>query len=375
MSQQIQVGTNPNAVLFGQQPACTVVNTGLVTVYLGNDATVTAGVDFPLQPGASMHYADGVPVWAVTDSTAPVAGQVQAILDADQAYIPGGSGARVLYDGSMASNPTVGTVPYRAAPSMVGGSITVIVYAKTTTALSGLDNSFVTIRVGDQIPTLPTDAVPSNVNQQWLADTVHSASFRINTAGTSTGNIVVGQPLFTVTFPWTTGSGFMWAVKSTGAYSANSFGIRVLVNQYAVASIVVNAQSMYASASYVLSANGTAAGVWNQNDGSSLYTGNMTQAASTTTLYWLPTLSGPVRIRASATQTGAGSCTMTLVEALVTTSTSQYDTALVSSSAAGSLFGAATYGVWPASPMALQVVTAAGVSLSAFQITISSGAQ
>lgn len=380
MSLQVQVGTSPNAILFGQQRACTVTNLGFVTLYLGEDSTTTAGVDFPLPPGASVRYDDGAQVWGVIDASAPVVGQVQVLFDSDQVFSPAGSGARVVYDGSLVDvSSRLGTVPYRATPYNVYGSITVIIYAKTATnPLAGANDTTVSMYCGETIPTLPKDVPADAVGQGLnLIGQMHTASWHVNTTGMS-ATYFVGQPLFQATFPNVSGSGASWYIDAPGLTRAN-FGVRVLVNQYAVPSTIVTNSCGSALSSLVLTANTTAGatGIWELNGSASWYAGSaggMNQASATTRQYWLPTLSGPVRVRVQSTQTGAAACTMTLYEDTID-GLRQWDTALVSSTAAGSLFGAATYGVWPTSSMCLQIVTAAGVSLANTIISISSGVQ
>ena len=388
MSNAVTVGISSNAVLFGSQRACTLVNTGLVTVYLGEDSTVTAGVDYALTVGASIHYDDYATVWSVTDATAPSIGELQIIFDSEELSVPSNSGSRIVWDTALsATGAANGVVSFASTPSLVCGSVTVMVYAKTTTPFSGSTLSMFSITGGEMIPTLPTDTVPTDPSaQSGQLSQVHTASWKVNQTGLTTSTYV-GQVLFSATFPNLSGSGYFWSISRTGSITTANFGVRVLLNQYAVPSTMVTngAPGGISFVSGVLSANGTAAGAWTQAaTGSPTYvagsgTSPMSQAASTTTAYYLPTLSGPVRVRVAATQTGAGACTMTLYEHIVTSSGTtyplQWDTALVTSAAAGSLFGAATYGVWPTGPMYLQITTAAGVSLSGLQIGITSGVQ
>jgi hypothetical protein len=373
VSNQLNVGTNANGLLWGRQPASTLINSGNVTVYLGDDSTVTPGVDYALIPGASFEYAEGSTVWGITDPDAVEVGRLQVIFDSWGRFEEAGSGTRLLYNAGIDAS-TQKTVAFSGTSSSVFGSVTIDVYVLPgqggTVAGMGLTSAGVIgLTWQEQQPPLLTDVVSLTVpNTQQ-----HSAAYYIKPSGVT--SIVSGAVVASATFPNVTGSAGAWSVSFTNmTLTAGKLGVRVYSTAAPVQQTTVTGAHLY-QVPTLYTANGTVAGSY-VGEGNSFSATGMTQAASTTTRYIFPNLSGPVRVLFTGTQTGAGTVTGTPTMQInaVTDTWQQFDTALFTSAAAGSIFASATYAVWPTGPMGFSVVTPAGVTLSGVTLSLISGA-
>jgi len=100
--------------------------------------------------------------------------------------------------------------------------------------------------------------------------------------------------------------------------------------------------------------------------------------AATTDAY-LPNVPAPARVMLAYTQTGAGTVTATIRTLTDYTGSSaqsvQFDSTLLTTTAAGAAFASAQYGVWPTAATFVRFSVPAGVTLSGIRLTVISGVQ
>lgn len=357
MSATYAVNDYAAQVLQGfQVDATTIVNTGTATVYVGDDSAVSPNGDLALGVGSSLVVDAGATLWAVCDkglsSTVTV---LPAYADRfGYSNSVGRQLTAVTYDGTPG---TSFDYPVDDTPESKLPSITVVLRnarSGATLGAAGWVTGYYLIAVEEAVTDPAVGLYPGNT---------HQAVWSLQSTGAFTGQ---GQPIYAATFPNPSGRSLTVTVTPPAGVAAGVFTIEVYSGDAPVPAVLpwVNSTAIATTGTSWYSAG-------NAYSGS---VSNITGAA--TTDVYLPTVPGPCRLVVSCTQTGAGAVTIVprVMADITTPFSTQYDT-FISSTAAGTLYGAATYGVWPTAPMFVRFTVPAGVSLTGIRVVLVSANQ
>lgn len=352
MAATYYVGSTPDQLLFGSQTdVVTVVNTGASTVYIGDDSAVVTSQVTPLDVGGSIVFYPGQVLWAATaagtNSTLTLFNSVGdrfaygttagAFLGTNESYGAAGNSLNVGFpwDKTMASQ-------YKAVS--IGLTASGLLTATGTWTITWWDYD---------TPTSGFVGIPGYGRKQEVQINIR------NTIGISSPSSFAG-----VVFP-VYGFGGEYqvtppAAAGAGQWSVSVYGLPTAPPQPIPWGLVDNSFD----ATYTWTRYGNA---WICN------VGNV--AASATIPVFTPPVPSPVRIGATYTQTGAGvsQIGLRLGNFSGAPTNMAFDTLLASSTAAGSVQGFATYGVFPTTSNYFQIQTVAGVTLSSTYLYIMSG--
>jgi hypothetical protein len=362
MSARFAVGTSPVQVLYGTQDTAQVVlNTGVSTVYLSDNSNVQVGFDFPLGCGESV-VVDAATVLYATSSG--VGSTLVTLNDyADRFGYPLPTARYLTSSVDTTGTGVSGNIFYDATTPSQFQSLGLSVRFNSTETTGAYTFQFAAANFPNGY-SIGTSSVSGN------------QVFEVVVQFDSSGG-APGTPRFGAVLP-VSGLGGTWSVTPPSGTAAGSYTVDVVGLPYLT------------SQSSAWSKNATASGGGSgSQDPKTVRWGNTfnisglgTLAASSTFDVTLPAITGPVRIAVKYTQTGAGASSAVpymgvgqynFMGAPSFGTKVQYDTAIASGTAAGTVVGFATYAVWPVAPTYLRLTTAAGVSLSSIQITIISG--
>lgn len=355
MSFKAAVGVTPSQVLFGTQAdLVTVVNTGAATAYVSDSSDVNAGGDLALDVGGSLIIAPGAALWAVCD---PGQSTTLSLVNAfGQRFAYGQSVARSLGTTAGGATNATGVVAYDETAGSQFSAVSVSVRFASGAATAG-----------DYVLRFAANAVQPGVTYPGTSSGVgmwYESVVSLSASGVLAANSLL--PMFGVVVP-VNGYGGVWTVTPPSGTPANSYTVDVVGLSQAPA------QAMTWTALTTDTTNQMT------RYGNTYNLSSFTLAASSTLNVQLPVVNGPVRIAVQYTQTGAGASSATPRMTVsqfgppTTYTTQPFDTAIASSSIAGSVTGYATYAVWPVTPTFIRFTTAAGVSLSAIQVTLIAG--
>jgi hypothetical protein len=366
MSARFAVGTSPVQVLYGTQDTAQVVlNTGVSTVYLSDNSNVQVGFDFPLGCGESVV----VEAETVLYATSSGVGSTLVTLNdyADRFGYPSPTARFVTSTTDATGTGVSGNVFYDPTTPSQFQSLGLSVRFNSTPTTGAYTFTF---QSANTVGGYSLGVVPGPISAYQTSEVV------VQYASTGGSNTLL--PQFGAVLP-VSGLGGTWSVTPPSGTTANSYTVDVVGLPY------LTGQSSAWSKNAM--ANGT--GASGTQDSKTVRWGNAfnisglgTIAASSTFDVVLPAITGPVRIAVQYTQTGAGASSAVpymgvgqynLMGAPSFGTKVQYDTAVASGTAAGTVVGFATYAVWPVAPTYLRLTTAAGVSLASIQITIISG--
>jgi hypothetical protein len=338
-------------VLYGTQDTAQIVlNTGVSTVYLSDNSNVQVGFDFPLGCGESLVVDADTVLWATSENGGTT---LTTLNNYGDRFAPSTPVGRLL------SSSTLGTATTNTYSVTVGNGlashvpgIAVIIRAAGVQLYNTLPSGSWLISWDEQ----------GDANTSGLGALKHAAAFYAGVPAVGFGATVANEPIFSAVFPNTSSRGGVVTVTLPAAYAGGI--VEVWATDYPVPATVLGttkASAVMTERTWVQRGN-----TWTVDN----FT--ITAGAATSDIY-LPPLTGPVRVALSLTQAGAGSLTANLRTQTGTSSTSiQWDT-LITSTAAGSLWAGATYGVWPTSVMFMRFVLAAGVTASAATLSLTQG--
>lgn len=350
MSFKAAVGVTPSQILFGTQgDVITVVNTGSATAYVSDGSDVTAGYDLALDVGGSVIIAPGSPLWAVCDTGTSTT--LTLVNQFGERFAYGQPVARSLGATIGGASAVSGVVVYdETAASQFGGMSLAVRFQTGSPTFGEWKFTFTTSAVPPGVVSSP--GFSGGITYESVVNTVYTAGFG-----------VTGLPSFGVVFP-VPAYGGKWYVTPPSGTPASSWTVDVVgVSQPPAQPLTwsVDAGQDAQTVRY----------------GNTFNISGYTLAASSTLNVGLPATNGPVRVAVQYTQTGAGASSatprVTVGQYGTSNTTVPFDVAIASSAAAGSVTGYATYAVWPVTPMFLRFTTAAGVSLSAIQVTVIAG--
>ena len=363
MSARFAVGTSPVQVLYGTQDTAQVVlNTGVSTVYLSDNSNVQVGFDFPLGCGESVVVDASTVLYATSSGVGSTLVTLNDYADRFGYPLPT---ARYLTSSVDTTGTGVsGNTFYDATTPSQFQSIGLSVRFNSTATAGAYTFTFTAVNFPNGYSIGTTSGLSGNQ--------VFEVVVQYSGAGGAPG-----LPQFGAVLP-VSGLGGTWSVTPPSGTTAGSYTVDVVGLPY------VTPQSSAWSRNATITGGGSGS-----QDSKTVRWGNTfnitglgTLAASSTLDVTLPAITGPVRIAVQYTQTGAGASSAVpymgvgqyqSMGAPTFGTKVQYDTAIATGTAAGSVAGFATYAVWPVAPTYVRLTTAAGVSLASIQITIISG--
>jgi len=353
------VNDYPAQVLQGfQRDPTTVVNSGNATVYIGDDSAVSSDGDLALGVGSSLVVDAGATLWAVCADSQESALTVLPAYG-DRFGYSGAVGRQLdafTYDGSglVTGYYAVDDTPESKLPGLT------VVLRQTrsgaTLSAAGWVTGYYTIQVGESVTSSATGTL------QYEGNT-HQAVWSMQSAGAFSSQ---GAVVYAATFPNVSGRSLTVTITPPAGIGNGVISVEVYSTDSTPPAVLPWVNSI---------ANAGTGLTWYQAGNSySASVSNLT--GSVTSDVYLPTAPGPCRLIVSCTQTGAGTVTIVprVMADITTPFSSQYDT-LISSTAAGTLYGAATYGAWPTAPMFVRFTVAAGVTLTGIRVVLVSANQ